>query len=453
MGKSGTTDDKPHPESYDAMTRPLNFLHLTTFYPPYSFGGDAMYLYRLSHALGDAGHHVDVIHCIDSYHLLHPAEPQIKFADHPNVAIHGLRSGYKWLSPLLTQQTGRPLLKEGRIREVLNSKPYDVIHLHNISLLGPQVMALEPDQGRIVKIYTTHEHWLVCPTHVLWKFNKRACEKAECLRCTLMAKRPPQLWRYTGLIEKTSQHVDQFVSPSRFTANMHDERGFPQPVAHLPYFIDRVDQDWKAPGPRPQQKPYFLFVGRLEAIKGLQDLIRVWDRVGDFDLLVAGTGNYEEQLRTQAASNPRIKFLGALPQSELGALYFHSLACIVPSITYETFGLIIIESFARKAPVIVHDLGALPEVVRDSGGGFIYRTDEELLAAIARMAASPALRSELGEKGYHAFLQWWSKEAHLELYFNLLSKTASRKFGYVPWEEKEAGESIPAQDLESCASA
>jgi hypothetical protein len=29
------------------MSRPLNFLHLTTFYPPYSFGGDAMYIYRL----------------------------------------------------------------------------------------------------------------------------------------------------------------------------------------------------------------------------------------------------------------------------------------------------------------------------------------------------------------------------------------------------------------------
>ena len=41
------------------MSRPLSFLHLTTFYPPYSFGGDAMYIYRLAHALGDGGHHVD----------------------------------------------------------------------------------------------------------------------------------------------------------------------------------------------------------------------------------------------------------------------------------------------------------------------------------------------------------------------------------------------------------
>ncbi len=82
------------------MNRPLNFLHLTTFYSPYSFGGDAMYIYRPAHPLGDEGHHVDVVHCIDSYHLLHPAEPEIKFTDHPNITGHGLRSGYGWLSPL-----------------------------------------------------------------------------------------------------------------------------------------------------------------------------------------------------------------------------------------------------------------------------------------------------------------------------------------------------------------
>jgi len=416
------------------MSRPLNFLHLTTFYPPYSFGGDAMYIYRLAHALGDAGHEVDVIHCVDSYHLLHPAEPEIRFADHPNVTTHGLRSGYGWLSPLLTQQTGHPYLKRGRIREVLNGRRYDVVHFHNISLLGPEILRIEATHGPVVKIYMTHEHWLICPTHVLWKLNSRPCEKPECLPCTIKAKRPPQLWRYTGLLRKTSRHVDQFVSPSRFTARMHAERGFSQPVSHLPYFIDRVDHEWKNPGPRPHGKPYFLFVGRLELIKGLHTLINAWHCVHDFDLLVAGTGNYEKELRALAASNPRIRFLGALPQRELGALYFHALACIVPSITYETFGIIIIEAFARKTPVIARDLGALPEVIHDSGGGYVYRTDEELISAVHRIAASPLLRSDLGEKGYRAFVQWWSREAHLELYFDFLRKAAAKKFGYVPWE-------------------
>jgi glycosyltransferase involved in cell wall biosynthesis len=431
------------------MNRPLNFLHFTTFYPPYSFGGDAMYLYRLSHALGDAGHHVDVIHCVDSYQLLHPAEPEIKFADHPNVTVHGLRSGYKWLSPLLTQQTGRPFLKQNRMREVLSAKPYDVLHYHNISLLGPEVLTWEPVGGSAVKFYTTHEHWLVCPTHVLWKFNSRPCEKPECLRCTIKAKRPPQIWRYSGLLEKASQHVDEFVSPSRFTAGMHAERKFPKPVGHLPYFIDRVDQDWKQPGPRPQERPYFLFVGRLETIKGLQTLIEAWEQVKDYDLLVAGTGGYEEQLRAQAASNPRIKFLGALPQRALGALYVHALACLVPSLTYETFGIIIIEAFARQTPVIVRDLGALPEVVHDSGGGFVYRNNEELLAFLQRIGASTTLRSELGNKGYRAFLQWWSREAHLDMYFDMLQRTAMKKFGYVPWEGVGSETANSGRELEN----
>jgi len=420
------------------MPRPLNFLHLTSFYPPYSFGGDAMQVYRLCHALGDAGHNVDVIHCIDSYHLLHPAEPEVCFPDHANVTTHGLRSGYKWLSPFLTQQTGRPLLKKRRICQVLDSKPYDVIHFHNISLLGPKVLTLQPARGNTVKVYSTHEHWLICPTHVLWKFNQAPCDKPECLKCTLLAGRPPQLWRHTRLLEKCSKAVDQFVSPSRFTAKMHADRGFPQRVEHLPNFIDRADDDWKNPGPRPQKRPYFLFVGRLEYIKGLHTLIDSWDKV-PFDLLVVGTGTCEAALKAQAAPNSRIKFLGPLSQNRLGAIYFHALACVAPSITYETFGLILVEAFARKTPVIVRDLGALPEIVHDSGGGFVYRTEEELVSAVNRVAEFPELRTRLGNNGYHAFCKSWTREAHLDSYFDLLRGNALRKHGFVPWEQDDAG--------------
>jgi glycosyltransferase involved in cell wall biosynthesis len=417
------------------MNRPLNILHMTTFYPPYSFGGDAMYIYRLAHALGDEGHNVDVIHCVDSYHLQHPSSPEIKFQEHPNVHRHELRSRWKWLSPLLTHQTGRAYLKGEVINRILKSKPYDIIHYHNISLLGPEILTLRPLNDQFAKLYTTHEHWLVCPTHVLWKFNRRACERPECLRCTLMAKRPPQLWRYLGMLEETGKHVDRFVSPSRFTAGMHAARKFSHPVGHLPYFIEPADQDWQQPGPRPQEGPYFLFVGRLENIKGLQTIIPLWRDI-PYDLLVAGTGTYEAQLKTLAAGNPRIKFLGPRPQRELGSLYHHALATLVPSITYETFGIIIVESFARKTPVIVRDLGALPEVVQDSSGGSIYRTDEELLMAIQQVAQNPALRSRMGENGYQAFMRSWSKEAHLKMYYGLVEEIMAQKYGGIPWKQE-----------------
>lgn len=429
------------------MTRSLRVLHLTTFYPPYSFGGDAMYIYRLSRALGDAGHQVDVIHCIDAYHLQHPSEPDIDFADHPNVRTFGLKSGFGWLSPLLTHQTGRPYLKAQTIRRVFAATPYDVVHFHNMSLLGPKTLTYEPQGARALKIYTTHEHWLICPTHVLWKFGERPCEKPECLRCVVKANRPPQLWRYTGLLGRASRHVDQFVSPSRFTAAMHAERGFPQPVLPLPYFAERSDEDWRAPRARPQPEPYFLFVGRLEIIKGLQTLIELWKGVTDVDLLVAGTGTYGAELRALAAANPRVKFLGPLSQRELANLYVHALAAIVPSVTYETFGMVSIEAFARKTPVIVRDLGALPEAVQDSGGGFVYRTDEELLAAMRRLQASPALRAELGERGYRAFVERWSTEAHMRQYLDLLRTLALRKFGCVPWELEGASGAVKTAEV------
>ena len=193
---------------------------------------------------------------------------------------------------------------------------------------------------------------------------------------------------------------------------------------------------WTATGRIPRRAlrpPYFLFVGRLELIKGLQTLIALWDRVPKYHLLAVGTGSYEPELRAMAAANPRIKFFGPLPQRELGALYCHALACIVPSITYETFGMTSIEAFARKTPVVVRDLGALPEVVQESGGGLIYRTDEELLAALDRIARSPQLRAELGQRGYDGFVQWWCRETHLKLYFDYLSRSAERKFGSIPW--------------------
>ncbi len=392
-----------------------------------------MYIYRLAHALGEDGHHVDVVHCFDSYHMQHPGEPEFRPPEHPNVHRHELRSKYGPLSPFLTHQTGRPFLKMGIISNLLKQNQYDVIHYHNISLLGPTILALQhPTQNGLpakspVKLYTTHEHWLICPNHVLWKFNARACEKPDCLPCVLQARRPPQAWRYTGLLERNGRYVDRFLSPSRFTAQMHKERGFPYPVDHLPYFIPPADQDWQEPGLPPHPSPYCLFVGRLETIKGVHTLIDLWNQVNQCDLIIIGTGTQEDELRRRAANNPRIYFTGPLPQKELGRYYTHALATLVPSLTYETFGIIIVEFFARKTPVIVRNLGALPEVVEESGGGFIYNTDVELIGAIQQLQQNPDLRKKLGENGYQAFRLKWCQEAHLPLYYSIVNEIAEKK--------------------------
>ena len=101
------------------MDRPLRFCMITTFYPPYNFGGDGIFLHRLSNELARRGHQVDVIHCIDAYRLLARQEPARTYDDHPNVTVHGLTSPFGFLSPLATQQMGFPFLKSARIRQIL----------------------------------------------------------------------------------------------------------------------------------------------------------------------------------------------------------------------------------------------------------------------------------------------------------------------------------------------
>ncbi len=419
------------------MLKRPRFCMVSIFYPPYSFGGDAMYLYRLASALARRGYEVDVIHCVDSYEVLASGPPKQQFPQHPNITVHSLKSPWGWLSPLLSQQTGRPLLKRSKLEAILLSKKFDVIHFHNISLLGPKVLALEPDYSGFIKLYTMHEHWLVCPMHVLWKNNRRLCDRPTCFTCTLAFGRPPQWWRYTDLLADSLDSVDAFISPSRFTREMHHRRGFSRPIHHIPYFVPLPAQAASASEASPHPRPYFLYVGRLEKIKGVQELIPVFRNYRHADLLIAGSGNYENELRRLAAGLENVIFLGSLPQERLRELYRNAIAVLVPSICYEVFGIIILEAFTQKTPVIVNALGALPEVVEESGGGLVYRDSAQLLDAMERLRTDPKLRAELGEKGYEIYLNRWSEGPHLEMYFRLIEATAQAKLGSIPWKTQK----------------
>ena len=104
------------------------------------------------------------------------------------------------------------------------------------------------------------------------------------------------------------------------------------------------------------------------------------------------------------------------------------------SVARSDFGIIILESFIQKTPVIVHELGALPEVVAQSQGGRTYSNPEELIRAMEEFRTNPELRSRLGANGHQAWRKYWSEDAHLEMYFRLLDETARRKWDRVPWD-------------------
>lgn len=396
---------------------------VSTFYPPYNFGGDGMHIYRLSNELARRGHSVDVFYCEDSFVMLNGGEPTGSFPNHQNVNLHPLRSGFGMLSPLATQQTGIPLFK-GKLKRALSEGDYDVIHYNNMSLIGIAALSY----GSAIKLYTAHEHWLVCPMHVLWKLNREVCEKKSCTACQLSGKRPPQLWRYSGMMDRNLKHIDRFLSPSRFSIQKHRELGFDAPIQHLPYFLPKPVDSKLVPLPAGiGERPYFLFVGRLEYIKGVQNLVEPFRKNPGFDLLVAGDGVFRESLEAQAADCPNIKFLGRLDQDSLSCLYRGAKAVIVPSICYETFGIVIIEAFSHKTPVIVNDLGALPEVVHDSDGGIIYKTEKELISAINMLAGDSEKRDKFGENGHRAYLKYWCEEPHLEMYMKLIESVAEEK--------------------------
>jgi len=401
----------------------MKFCMVTTFYPPYHLGGDATFVLNLATELGRRGHQVDVVHDIDAYHVLRPGVHPPPLAAPPGVTVHPLASPFGRLSPLATHQTGRPLLKPA-LRRLLGGGGHDVIHFHNASLVGPGAFSL----GHAVKLYTMHEQWLLCPLSLLWKFNREACEQPSCTRCCLRAWRPPQWWRSTGYLGSQLAHIDRFLAPSAFAQETHRRRGLDLPVTVLPNFVtDAGPPVGDTPPPHP--RPYFLFVGRLVTPKGLHSLLPLWRDVADADLVVAGEGEQASALRRMAAGQPNVVFLGAVANEALRPLYRHALATIVPSVSYEVFPTVVLESFREGTPVIGRNLGGIAEMVGEAGGGLLYGNDGELREAVARLRQSPELRREFGGRGRRHFDARWTVDAHMTAYLGIIEACARPRAG------------------------
>ena len=405
--------------------RPLRFCLLTTFYPPYNFGGDGIGVQRLSRALVERGFDVTVVHDADAYTALSSGPEPDPTGSADGVNVITLRSRAPRLSALLTQQTGRPVVQGRRIQQLMDEHEFDIVHFNNVSLVGgPGLLRY----GSGVKVYEAHEHWLVCPSHVLWRHNREPCDERQCLRCVLHHRRPPQLWRYTGTLERSLEHVDVFIAKSEFSRRKHREFGFPRDMEVLPYFLpDRSRAPAALDVERRHDRPYFLFVGRLERIKGLDDVIPVFERYHDADLLIAGAGEYEARLRSIAGDNPRVKFLGRVEPESLDVLYRDAEALIVPSECYETFGIIVIEAFRQGTPVIVRDIGPLPELVERSGAGETFRTADELEVALTRMQRDPGERLRRAARARQSFGEYWSESAVVPQYLEILSRAAVKR--------------------------
>ena len=391
----------------------MRFCFVTTFFPPLHFGGDALFVARLANALANRGHDVEVIHCADAYEALGGTAVEAKTPEwiHPEIVVHTLRSRLGFVSPVWTQQIGTPGPKAKELKRLL-ARDFDVIHFHNISLIGgPGVLAY----GNAIKLYTVHEYWLVCPAHMLFRMNREACGEARgCARCMVAHRRPPQAWRATGLLERSIGHIDAFLSPSRYGIEIHKRFGFPGALRYLPNFHPsthtHVGEVERAPNT-------FLYAGRLERLKGVAPLVDFFKRWPQGDLRIAGVGSEREALEGRAGGAGNIHFLGSLDHETLQKEYGRAAALIVPTLGSEQFPLVVLEALANGTPVVANDSGPLREIVEESRGGFIYRDETELEDILAELIARPEVGRAKGKEGRERAHEKWSEQAHLVRYF------------------------------------
>lgn len=411
---------------------PLRILMLTTFYPPYSFGGDGVSVQRMARALARRGHKVSVVHDENAFLSLGGQVSSGAEPSQDGVEVIGLRSRMGMLSNLLVHQTGRAVLHSGRLRRLVADKRPDIVWHNNVSLMGaPGIL----DIAAPLRIYEAHEHWLVCPTHVLWRHDQNPCDERKCLRCILAHRRPPQLWRATGMLDRQLNNMDLIIAKSRFSRDKHRAYGLRQDMEVLPLFLPPLAATSPAAAhskdngtDRPMHpRPYFLFAGRLEKFKGVQDLLPAMVRHGQADLLIAGDGAHADTLRAQAAGNPHVHFLGRLAPEALAAYYAAAIASLVPSLCYETFGAVLVESFRMGTPVIARRIGPFPEIVETAGGGLLFDTEDDLVAAMAQMQDVSGLRARFAAAALRAFNTHWREDRVLSAYGTTLARAARTK--------------------------
>ena len=138
----------------------------------------------------------------------------------------------------------------------------------------------------------------------------------------------------------------------------------------------------------PADRPILLAVRRLARRMGLENLIGAIDQVRrevpDVLLFIAGKGPLAETLQAQIDEQglrDHVKLLGYLPDDDLPLAYRAAGLSVVPTVAFEGFGLITVESLAAGTPVLVTPVGGLPEVVRDLAPELVFdQSDKEAIA-------------------------------------------------------------------------
>lgn len=397
-------------------------------------GGDSTYTFNLAELLSSYGHEVAFFAMRDSRNLPDPnADLFVSPIEFRELNQHKtLANGVKVLARTIYSTEARR-----NFATVLDRFSPDIIHLQNFLLHITSSILFETRQRCLPVVWTLHDYGLACPNaHFLIDRTGQICEACRgghfyqaisrrCKKDSLLASSMAALVAYSNRWMRVFKKTNAFLSPSLFLKSKLIENGFDESqINHLPLFLPQKNF-WKG----DVDQGYLLFLGRLEAIKGIDVLIEAARRAKEVPLLIAGSVGEPLASQLPELLPENAKYVGLKHGQELTDLTHNALAVILPSVCYENQPFSILEAFACGKPVIASNLGGMKELVSHQERGLLVEPgDPVVLADAMRWAVTnQTLMKAMGRNARQYALDNHSPEVHYQSLMDIYTRVCSVK--------------------------
>lgn len=416
----------------------------------YSFSGTEVYLFELMDRMRAEGHEVALFSMADPRGNPTPYDqylvPHVDFKQ-----SGGWRQKLNHAGHAIYSREARR-----RIRSMIKAFRPDVAHVRNIyHHLSPSIL-WELKAQSVPVVYHLNDFKLLCPSYNLVSEGK-VCEdckngafwhalKARCYP-GLGARLALALEAYThNLFGTYRKCVDLFLAPSEFVRDKFVEHGWDRSKFQV---LQHFQEIRPVPVPAQPSAPV-VYVGRLSAEKGVDDVLHAMQQLPNERLVIAGDGPERGRLERLAGSLElgNTKFIGQIRSEERDSLIAKSRFTVFPSHAYETLGKTILESYAQARAVVASDVGSRRELVSDGETGLLYPVGDvnALAAAIRMLRARPQLAESMGRAGRQLVRDRHMPEEQcaklLAIYERLISAKGKTESALVPtrrgppWESK-----------------
>lgn len=232
-------------------------------------------------------------------------------------------------------------------------------------------------------------------------------------------KRYPLLFRQTeGFV---ARHAATVVALTEDVAQVLVQRGHAQPRHIIPLAVDTdafVPRREMAPRPpelgASSDAPVVMYAGRLVDSKGISDLLAAYTKIRQelpsARLVCLGSGPWG----SRAASIPGVTVLQNLGHAKIPDYLKFADLLVLPSRTTpawkEQLGRAALEAMACEVPVVGSDSGAIPEVIRRTGGGLLFPEGDSAVLAdtCLRLLNDRPARLQVGSAGRRGVIRNYS---------------------------------------------